>query len=132
MELPEVGPEGMVVEERLSKVLYKAELYLMKVIPMIIAFIYLLNTTLSYFYIDLPILSYIIMFLLMAFLYLSSFIFKFCSWHRLFLHYIMVNLILNIIDLYAGIPLSDRGLFIMYMSITGISLFVLLYLKFKK
>ena len=122
----------MVVEERLSKVLYKAELYLIKVIPMIIAFIYLLNTTLSYFYIDLPILSYIIMFLLMAFLYLSSFIFKFCSWHRLFLHYIMVNLILNIIDLYVGIPLSDRGLFIMYMSITGISLFVLLYLKFKK
>ena len=122
----------MVVEESLSKVLYKAELYLIKVIPMIIAFIYLLNTTLSYFYIDLPILSYIIMFLLMAFLYLSSFIFKFCSWHRLFLHYIMVNLILNIIDLYVGIPLSDRGLFIMYMSITGISLFVLLYLKFKK
>lgn len=127
-----MGLEGMVVEERLNKVLYKAELYLIKVIPMIIAFIYLLNTTLSYFYIDLPILSYIIMFLLMAFLYLSSFIFKFCSWHRLFLHYIMVNLILNIIDLYVGIPLSDRGLFIMYMSITGISLFVLLYLKFKK
>jgi len=132
VELPEVGPEGMAVEERLSKVLYKTELYLIKVIPMIIAFIYLLNTTLSYFYVDLPILSYIIMFLLMAFLYLSSFIFKFCSWHRLFLHYIMVNLILNIIDLYIGIPLSDRGLFIMYMSITGISLFVLLYLKFKK
>ena len=120
------------MEERLNKVLYKIELYLIKVIPMIISFIYLLNTTLSYFYIDLPILSYIIMFLLMAFLYLSSFIFKFCSWHRLFLHYIMVNLILNIIDLYVGIPLSDRGLFIMYMSITGISLFVLLYLKFKK
>lgn len=122
----------MVVEGRLSKVLYKTELYLIKMIPMIIAFIYLLNTTLSYFYIDLPILSYIIMFLLMAFLYLSSFIFKFCSWHRLFLHYITLNLILNIIDLYIGIPLSDRGLFIMYMSVAGISLFVLLYLKFKR
>lgn len=122
----------MAVEGNLNKVLYKAELYSIKVIPIIIAFIYLLNTTLSYFYIDLPILSYVIMFLLMAFLYLSSIIFKFCGWHRLILHYITINLILNVVDLYIGIPLSDRGLFIMYMSITGISMFILLYLKFKK
>ena len=48
----------MLAEENLSKLLYKIELYLIKIIPIIIAFIYLLNTILSYFYIDLPILSY--------------------------------------------------------------------------
>lgn len=74
----------MLVEENLSKLLYKIELYLIKVIPIIIAFIYLLNTILSYFYIDLPILSYAVMGLLVMFLYISSYVFKFYSWHRVF------------------------------------------------
>ena len=39
----------MAKEENLNKVLYKTLLYLLKVIPMVMAFICLLNTTLSYF-----------------------------------------------------------------------------------
>lgn len=43
----------------MNKLLYKIELYLVKVIPMIYALLSLLNTTLSYFNIDAIILSYI-------------------------------------------------------------------------
>lgn len=117
-----------VVENSVNKSLYRAELYLIKVIPMLFAFLYLLNTTLSYFDIDLPILSYIgsVSVLTLAFMYLSSYVFRFCFYHRMFIHYTAVNWLLNIIDYYIGIPLSDRALFAMYMSITGITLFIIL------
>ena len=48
----------MAVEVNLNKTLYKIQLYLLKVIPMVMAFIYLLNTVLSYYDIDLEIFSY--------------------------------------------------------------------------
>ena len=76
-----------------SKLLYKIELRLLKIIPMILAFTALLNSILSYFNIDLYILSYIggISIFTMTFLYLSSYIFKFCEHHRMFLHYVVVT-----------------------------------------
>lgn len=124
----------MVVEERLkSKTLYKIELYLIKVIPILLAILCFTNTVLSYFYIEIPLLSYIggnSLFTLL-FLYLSSFVFRFCIYHRIFIHYIALNWILNIIDYYIGIPISNRSLFLMYMIITGIMLFILLYFKLK-
>lgn len=125
----------MTVEERLkSKYLYKIELYSIKTIPVILAALCLLNTILSYFYIDVPLLSYIggnSLFTL-AFLYLSSVVFRFCVYHRMFIHYIALNWVLNIIDYYIGIPLSNKDLFLMYIVITGIFMFIILYLHLKK
>lgn len=123
----------MAVEESLNKSLYKIELYLVKVIPMILSGIALLNTILSYLYIDVPLLSYLggVSVLTIIFLYVSSYVFRFCLYHRMFIHYITVNWVLNIIDMYIGIPLSNRDLFLVYMTITGVMLFIVLYLKFK-
>lgn len=119
------------MEERstLDKSLYKLVLYSVKVIPMVIAGIYLLNTTLSYYGIDLPVLSYIVMALLITGLYLLSAVFHFCRWHRIFIHYITCNLILNTVDYYIGIPVSDKGMFVLYLIITGIFLFTALYFR---
>lgn len=125
----------MIVEERLkNKYLYKLELYLIKIIPMLMAGIYLLNTILSYFTIDIPVLSYISGTSLfnLIFLYLSSIVFKFCKYHRMFIHYITINWVLNIIDYYIRIPISNRDLFLRYMIIAGISLFIILYLYIKR
>ena len=96
---------------------------------MLLALTALLNTLLSYFDIDVPLLSYIggISLLPLLFLYLSSYVFKFCEYHRMFLHYVSVNWILNIIDYYWGIPVSNKSLFLLYMVITGIFLFLILY-----
>ena len=121
------------VENLKSKTLYKIELGLLKVIPMILALTALLNSILSYFGIDLYILSYIggVSIFTMLFLYLSSYVFKFCEYHRMFLHYIVSTWIINIIDYYVGIPISDLEYLCLQMIISGISLFIILYLYVK-
>ena len=125
----------MAVEESLrSKTLYKIEIGLLKIIPMILAGIYLSNTILSYFLdIDLIILSYIggISLLPLIFLYLSSYVFRFCIYHRVFLHYISINEIILILDTHIGLPVSDLEYFCLQMSIFGLSLFLFLYLYVK-
>lgn len=125
----------MAVEESLrSKTLYKIEIGLLKIIPMILAGIYLSNTILSYFLdIDLIILSYIggISLLPLIFLYLSSYVFRFCIYHRVFLHYISINELILILDTHIGLPISDLEYFCLQMSIFGISLFLILYLYVK-
>lgn len=125
----------MAVEESLrSKTLYKVEIGLLKIIPMILAGIYLSNTILSYFLdIDLIILSYIggISLLPLIFLYLSSYVFRLCIYHRVFLHYITINELILILDTHIGLPISDLEYFCLQMSIFGISLFLFLYLYVK-
>lgn len=125
----------MAVEESLrSKTLYKIEIGLLKIIPMVLAGIYLSNTILSYFLdIDLIILSYIggISLLPLMFLYLSSYVFRFCIYHRVFLHYITINELILILDTHIGLPISDLEYFCLQMSIFGISLFLFLYLYVK-
>lgn len=124
----------MAAEERLrDKTLYKLELYLLKIIPMLLALIAFLNTVLSYFDIDLVIWSYIgsVSLLPLIFLYMSSYVFRFCEYHRMFLHYVVITNVLNVYDYYVGIPISDRELLVLHMIITGISLFIILYLYVK-
>lgn len=121
----------MDVEERLrSKRLYKLELGLLKIIPMLLALVVFLNTTLSYIGIDLVTLNYIggVSLLPLIFLYLSSYVFQFCEYHRMFLHYVMVMNLVNIYDYYIGIPIGDLQILCLYMIIAGICLFVILYL----
>lgn len=79
----------MAVEVNLrSKILYKVQLYLLKVIPMVMAFICLLNTVLSYFDIDVILLSYLgsCSILMIVYLYISSYVFRFCEYHFIILY----------------------------------------------
>lgn len=103
---------------------YLVELYLLKIMPMVIALAYLVNTVSSYFGVDIPILASIagMSLIPLIFMYISSYVFKFCEYHRMFLHYIAVNDIINIYDWYIGISVTNRELFVLHMSITGISL----------
>lgn len=113
--------------------LYKIELYLLKVMPMLLATIYLVNTVLSYYDIVVLALSYIggLSFIPLVFMYISSYVFRFCSYHRMFLHYIVINDLINLIDYHYTLPISDWELLILHMSIAGISLFIILYLYVK-
>jgi hypothetical protein len=121
----------MAVEGNLNRILYKILLYSVKVIPMIISGIYLLNTVLSYCNIDIPLFSYIVQFLFIGFFYIASYAFKFCAWHRMFIHYISLVLVLNIIDYHIGIPLSNRDVLALYLVISIVFLIVTVFLKFK-
>lgn len=126
-KLPHIDMDA---EERLkSKTLYKIVLYLIKTIPIITSGLFVLNTVLSYLGIDLQILAHIcgISVFSLAFFYLTSIAFRFCIYHRMFIHYLTVNWILDLYDYYIGIPLETRDLFIIYITITGIFLFIILY-----
>ena len=125
-----MGVEGNSLRNR---DLYKIELYLLKVMPMLLATIYLVNTVLSYYDIIIPVLSYIggLSLIPLVFMYTSSYVFRFCSYHRMFLHYIVVNDLINLTDYYCTLPISDWELFILHMSIAGVSLFIILCLYVK-
>ena len=116
-------------EVLINKTLHKFTVLVLKFIPMLLALISLINTILSCFGIDVPALSYIggVSLLPLLFLYLSSYVFRFCSYHRIFLHYVAVTEMINIIDYYWGFPISDRGMLMAYVIITGVFCFLLLY-----
>lgn len=117
----------------MEKALYKIEMGLLKVIPMVIAFLYLLNTVLSYFYIEAPVLSLIggLSILPMVFLYVSSFAFHFCSYHRMFIYYVAVCDVISYLDYYYELPISNRDYLLLHITIAGLFLFIILYLKLK-
>ena len=118
----------------MNKLLYKTTVIVLKILPMLLAFITLLNSILSYFNIDLVILSYIVgvSLITILFIYVVSYIFMFCEYYRIFLHYIVVTWIINIIDLYIGIPINDLEYLCLQIIVAGISLFLILYFYLKR
>ena len=70
------------MEVKLSVKLYKIKLYLLKIMPMLLALVNFINIVLSFNGIDIPLLSYIggISFIPLIFLYISSYVFKFCEY----------------------------------------------------
>ncbi len=124
----------VMVENYVGKTLYKLELLLIKFIPYIIALVYTINTILSYFNIDVYFLSHLggMSILTFIFLYVSSFTFRFCIYHRLPLYYILICDIINCYDYYMGISLDDKPLFILHIIMFSIFLLMLVYLKFKQ
>lgn len=121
------------MEVKLNIKLYKIELYLLKIIPMLLALVNFINIILSFNGIDIPFLSYIggISFIPLIFLYISSYVFKFCEYHRMFLHYVVICNLINIYDYYIGIPIINKSLLILYLIIAGICLIIILYLYVK-
>lgn len=116
-----------------NKSLYKTLLLLLKYIPIIIALFYIVNTLGALFGIDLPVLSNIagMSLLTWVFMYLAALVFKFCIYHRMFLYYILVTDIINIIDYYIGIPVDSYGIVMIHSVIIGILLFIILYFYVK-
>ena len=108
-------------------------MYSAKVVPMLMAGITLANTVLSYLGIQLVCLSYIggISLLVLIRFYITSYTYRFCSYHRMFLHYIIVSNTLALYDYHVGIPVNNVELFAINMIIVGLFLFIILYLKFK-
>ena len=122
------------MEEKLSKKMVKIFVLVTKYLPMLIALIHFLNSTISFFYgNDIP-LNYLggISLLSVSYLYLASYTFKLCEYYRMFLHYIVICDIINIIDLYVGIPITDIEYYVLFVIITIITMFIVIYLKFFK
>lgn len=122
------------MEENLKNkkyILFKSEMLVLKVLPMVLAFLALLSTIFDRYEVNSVILNYIMFFTVYLFLYLSSYVFKFCEYHRMFLHYIILTNIISIYDVYIGIPLNYYLMFRLYLIITGIFAFIILYMYVK-
>lgn len=111
-----------------SKRLYKIEIGILKLLPFIISILYFVNTLFSLFAVDLPFLSYFsgLSLLPWIFILLSSFVFRFCIYHRIPLYYILVNDLVNILDSKLEIPLDD----LWYMGLHAILFFAAFCLVF--
>ena len=119
----------MDAEESLSRVLYKAVIVAIKVIPILIATLFLIRSILSCIDVDVTWLSYLcgMSLIPLLFMYLVSYAFKFCTYHRMFLHYIVVNDAINYIDYYIGIPLQYHELLRLHIIIAGIFLLLIIF-----
>lgn len=113
----------------MNKRVYKLELLCVKYVPIIIAFGVLLDSILSYFDIYCDELYYIIgtSFFTLIPMYISSIAYKFCKYHRMFIHYILAHKIIASIDMYIGIPLNDGYMLLLYLIVAGIFAFLALY-----
>lgn len=126
----------MTKEVRLQRRSHKLLLIILKIIPVITALCYLLNTVLACFGIDASFFSHISGMSLFPWLFIliATFVFKFCVYHRMFLYYILVCDIINAVDYYIGIPIDTFNLLILHFIIAGVFMLLILhfYVKLNK
>lgn len=111
------------------KLMYKLELVSVKYTPIIVAFSILIGLIFSYLEIAIPLIDTLFGASIVATIpmYISSYTYKFCSYHRMFIHYIVLVHLIDTCDILIGIPLDDFNLLILYLIITGIFLLLILY-----
>lgn len=122
------------VNKQLNIKLYKLLILSSKTFPILIALCYLLNVVLSYFGMnDVP-LNYLggMSFIPLLYLYITSYTLKLCNYHRIYLHYIVIVDIINILDFYHFIPLTNLEYTMLFLILFILAMFITLYLKLKK
>lgn len=118
-----------VAERYPERRVYKLLIGTLKIIPMVLAITTMTGTLFSFFNINPSVLSFMgsVSLFPLIFLYLASYAFRFCIYHRMFLHYIVANNILVYADYFFGIPVSDLSLFMIHSVLMGLFLFLVLY-----
>lgn len=109
--------------------IYKITLLLFKIIPMLLTLCCVINTGLMIVGIDAPVFTFLggtSVFVILL-LYLISFTFRFCIYHRMFLHYIVLNNTLCALDLYNVIRVNDLTYIMLHIVLLGLTLFLILY-----
>jgi hypothetical protein len=106
----------------MDKQLYKIEIWLLKVLPFILAIICFISTLFNVLGHTIPILAIIadVSIIPLLFLYVSSYVFKFCEWHRVPLHYIATTKIFNLIDYWFLPHVTNHIILIVYCLIFGL------------
>ena len=123
----------MAVVEKSRESKYKLSILVLKFIPMLTALCYMTSTIFNYFDYNIEPLSNIggMSLLTWVFIYLASVVFKFCSYYRMFLWYILIDDLFNIIDYYWSIPISTDNILMLHNIWIGITLFIILVLYVK-
>lgn len=120
---------GINMEEKLSIKLVKIFRIYLKILPIILAITSFTNCLLAYLGFQFKIYAHIFFFLIISFIYVASYVLKFCEYHRISLHYIVLIYTINCYDYYIGIPINYIELFMMYSMITFVTIIIAIYLK---
>lgn len=120
----------------MSKNLNKILVLFIKFYPIVISIGYFVNILLHYFDIEYLLIDYTILHSISSimFLYICSAVFSFCLYHRIFIHYILIQDILSYYDNVYTIPVSDKQFLYIQMSLLFIVLVIALrnYIKKKE
>lgn len=106
----------------MNKHLYKIKLWLLKILPFVLSLFVFIDLILGCINITIPIITYIgsVGLISLLFLYVSSYVFKFCKWHRVPLHYIATTEIFNLIDYWFLPHITNHIILIVYCLIFGL------------
>lgn len=122
-------------ELRNKQLKYKSFLIITKYFPHVSAFMYALYTLLQFADIDPIILGYLLDYSLLPWLYmyLTSYVFRYCYVHRLPLYYILINEVLTITDYYWNIPVNEFNLLLIHLLFIACLIFgySYYYIKYK-
>ena len=123
----------------LNKRLYKINLFLLKLLPVIMCSGLIIASYGATFQISegfvivLQIVSHYIGLVMapIGFMYISSYIFKFCNYHRMFIHYIAIIEFMNVTNWYFKIPISNElyNRIQITITITFFIVIVIMYIK---
>ena len=110
---------------------FKIEMTIIKYIPFILALFQFITIFLQLFFPYIVILGYIggTSLITLLFFYLSSYIFKFCEYHRMPIYYLFITQLICLFDLYLGIPISLLTLLIIHILL--FCLLIILIINFK-
>ena len=120
-----------------SKEMYKVTILLLKVLPMVMVFAYLTMLCCFYYapkYVVVPHLLGTV-FAPLAFIYITSYVFKFCEFHRIFIHYYAFISILNVSDHYLHPYFNDKVITTLHEGgslLFGITAIIMYIYKYKK
>lgn len=106
----------------MNKLSHKLIVLCVKYIPAILAIVEFVATLLVYFNIGIGGLSIIFGTSVLSLIpmYIASYAFNFCKYHRLILNYIALNKLLYIIDDLFKLPLADYNFMVFYIVLTGL------------
>lgn len=128
--MPSAHPLKITRETRLNLI----TIYTLKVMPALLAACYMAYYLLLSFDIEVLELYRIadVSFLPLIFMYLCSYAFKFCGYHRVFLHYILLANLIEYWEEAYGIPVSNQTLLNIRLLLIVPTLLIAIYYYYAK
>ena len=122
-----------------NKELYKVDLFLLKLLPVIMVISLIIASYGAIFQvvsgvaIIVQIVSHYLGLVIapIAFMYISSHVFQFCNYHRMFIHYIAIIELMNVTNWYFQLPITNElynGIQV-FITITFAIIALIMYIK---
>ena len=119
-------------KENINKNLYKLTIITLKFLPIVMASAFMISDIIHITIVQ--IICHIIGLNVAQFLfiYLTSYAFKFCNYHRIFIHYLVLIETINVIDWYIDIPISDKAMQITHIVISVVFIVIAVKMYYNK